>query len=76
MATVYECFNQVVCIGERNLYDQQSIVLITTPGYPTDTIYIKMIPDVYNIRYKLNPYCEFPCNKIPLVWWFQNRKLL
>ena len=60
MATVDECCNQVGGKGSRNLYYQQYLVLVTPPGYPTDTLYIKMIPYVYNIRYKCIPYCDIP----------------
>ena len=52
MVTVDDCCNQVGCIGASNFHYKLSLVLITPPGYPYDTLYLKMIPDGDNIRYK------------------------
>ena len=62
--------------GAINLHYQQYILLVTPPDYPAGTLYLKTIPDGDNIRYKQNPYCELPCNKMSLVWWFETNKSL
>ena len=76
IVTVDECCNQVGGRGASNSHHQKYIGLLTPPDYPSNTFYIKTIPDRYNIRYKQNPYCDFPCNTMSLVWWFQTNKSL
>ena len=74
IVTVDECCNQVGGRRASYLHYQKYLLLLTPLEYPSDTLYITTIPYIYNIRYKHNPYCDFPCNTMSLVCWFQTSK--